>query len=65
MDNGPAMAAGTTIKVQEAGEKIGVMFEISTIKWEGSDFVSVKSGEFVSLLQCMHNACSSASIVVI
>eukprot|EP00090_Calanus_glacialis_P014754 TRINITY_DN2361_c0_g1_i1.p1 TRINITY_DN2361_c0_g1~~TRINITY_DN2361_c0_g1_i1.p1 ORF type:complete len:506 (-),score=180.53 TRINITY_DN2361_c0_g1_i1:73-1590(-) len=58
MDNGPARAAGTAIKVQEAGEKIGDMFEISTVRREDWDFVSDKSGEFVSVLQC-NNAPSS------
>merc|ERR1712240_855075 len=58
MDNGPARAAGTAIKMQEAGEKIGDMFEISTIRREDWDFIKDKSGEFVSVLQC-NNAPSS------
>ena len=58
MDNGPARAAGTALKMQEAGEKIGDMFEISTIRREDWDFVKDKSGEFVSVLQC-NNAPSS------
>jgi len=58
MDNGPAKAAGTALKVQEAGESIGDMFEISTVRREDWDFVKDKSGEFVSVLQC-NNAPSS------
>jgi len=58
MDNGPARAAGTALKMQEAGEKIGDMFEISTVRREDWDFVKDKSGEFVSVLQC-NNAPSS------
>ena len=58
MDNGPAKAAGTALKVQAAGEKIGDMFEISTVRREDWDFVKDKSGEFVSILQC-NNAASS------
>jgi len=58
MDNGPAKAAGTALKVQEAGEKIGDMFEINTVRREDWDFVKDKSGEFVSVLQC-NNAPSS------
>jgi len=58
MDNGPAKAAGIALKMQEAGEKIGDMFEISTVRREDWDFVKDKSGEFVSVLQC-NNAPSS------
>jgi len=58
MDNGPAKAAGTGIKVQQAGENVGDMFEISTVRREDWDFVQDKSGEFVSVLQC-NNAPSS------
>merc|ERR1719474_1112802 len=58
MDNGPARAAGTGLKVQAAGEDIGDMFEISTVRREDWDFIQDKSGEFVSVLQC-NNAPSS------
>jgi len=58
MDNGPAKADGTALKVQQAGENIGDMFEISTVRREDWDFVKDKSGEFVSVLQC-NNAPSS------
>merc|ERR1712098_901108 len=58
MDNGPAKAAGTAGKVQQAGDKVGDMFEISTIRREDWDFIKDKSGEFVSVLQC-NNAASS------
>lgn len=51
MDNVPVRAAGTAITVQKAGEKIGAMFEISTVRREDWDFVSDKSGEFVSVMQ--------------
>ena len=49
MDNGLGRFAGTTIKVQEAGEKIVYMFKISTIRREDWDLVSDKSEEFVFL----------------
>ena len=52
MDNGPAKAAGTAMMVQKAGEKIGDMFEISTVRREDWDFIKDKSGEFCSVLQC-------------
>jgi len=58
MDNGPAKAAGTALKVQAAGETVGDMFEISTVRREDWAFVQDKSGEFVSVLQC-NNAPSS------
>lgn len=45
MDTGQARAAGTAIKVQEAGENIGHMFEISTVRREDWDFKSDKRGE--------------------
>ena len=58
MDNGPARAANTAGALQAAGDKVGDMFEISTIRREDWDFVKDKSGEFVSVLQC-NNAPSS------
>ena len=42
MDNGPAKAAGTALKVQEAGDKIGDMFEITTVRREDWDFIKGK-----------------------
>ena len=64
MDNGPAKAAGTAGKVQQAGDKVGDMFEISTIRREDWDFIKDKSGEFVSVLQC-NNAASSRTVISI
>ena len=64
MDNGPAKAAGTAGKVQQAGDKVGDMFEISTIRREDWDFIKDKSGEFVSVLQC-NNAASSRIVISI
>jgi len=58
MDNGPARAEGTALKVQKAGEDVGDMFEINTVRREDWDFIQDKSGEFVSVLQC-NNAPSS------
>ena len=58
MDNGPARAVNTAAALQAAGDKVGDMFEISTIRREDWDFVKDKSGEFVSVLQC-NNAPSS------
>merc|ERR1712154_83273 len=58
MDNGPAKVSGTARQVQEAGDKVGDMFEINTIRREDWDFIKDKSGEFVQVLQC-NNAPSS------
>jgi len=58
MDNGPAKAAGTAGQVQAAGDSVGDMFEINTVRREDWDFIKDKSGEFVSVLQC-NNAPSS------
>jgi len=52
MDNGAAKAAGTAIKVQQAGDNVGDMFEISTVRREDWDFIQDKSEEFVTVLQC-------------
>ena len=65
MDNGPAKAAGTAEKVQQAGDKVGDMFEISTIRREDWDFIKDKSCEFVSLLQCGNEASSRRVISII
>ena len=45
-------------QIQEAGDKVGDMFEINMIRREDWDFIRDKSGEFVSVLQC-NNAASS------
>jgi len=58
MDNGPAKAAGTAQAVQAAGDSVGDMFEVSTVRREDWDLIQDKSGEFVSTLQC-NNAPSS------
>jgi len=58
MDNGPARQSGVAVKLQEAGNKVADMFEISTIRRDDWDFNADKSGEFVSILQC-NNAASS------
>merc|ERR1712172_40129 len=39
MDNGPAKVSGTARQVQEAGDKVGDMFEINTIRREDWDFI--------------------------
>ena len=51
MDNGAAKADQTAQKMQKAGDDVGDMFEISTVRREDWDFNSAKSGEFVSILQ--------------
>jgi len=51
MDNGAAKADQTAQKMQKAGDDVGDMFEISTVRREDWDFNSDKSGEFVSILQ--------------
>eukprot|EP00088_Acartia_fossae_P027413 TRINITY_DN2816_c0_g2_i1.p1 TRINITY_DN2816_c0_g2~~TRINITY_DN2816_c0_g2_i1.p1 ORF type:complete len:510 (-),score=168.22 TRINITY_DN2816_c0_g2_i1:7-1536(-) len=58
MDNGPARHAGVGLSLMKAGDAIGDMFEMSTIRREDWDFNVDKSGEFVSILQC-NNAPSS------
>ena len=45
MDNGPAKAAGTALKVQEAGDKIGDMFEITTVRREDWDFIKGRTAQ--------------------
>ena len=45
MDNGPAKAAGTALKVQEAGDKIGDMFEITTVRREDWDFIKGRTDQ--------------------
>jgi len=51
MDNGPARAEQTAQKVQKAGDDVGDMFEISTVRREDWEFNTDKSGEFVAILQ--------------
>ena len=51
MDNGAAKAEQTAQNMQKAGDEVGDMFEISTVRREDWDFNSDKSGEFVSILQ--------------
>lgn len=47
LNNGPARADGTALKVQEAGGNIGIMF-VRNEDWDKKG----KSGKFVSVLQC-------------
>jgi len=58
LDNGPARAVGTAQAVQAAGDSVGDMFEVNTVRREDWDLIKDKSGEFVSVLQC-NNAPSS------
>jgi len=51
MDNGAARAEGTAQKMQKAGDDVGDMFEISTVRREDWEFNKDKSGEFVDILQ--------------
>lgn len=51
MDNGPAREKGMSRKMAEAGEKIGDLFEISTIRREDYEFNKGKS-EYEDILQC-------------
>jgi len=57
LDNGPARAKQTSLKIQAAGDEIGDMFEISTIRREDYEFDKGKS-EYEDILQC-NNAPSS------
>lgn len=51
MDNGPARQNNVSRKMQEAGDKIGDLFEVSTIRREDYDFNKGKS-EYEEILQC-------------
>ena len=51
MDNGAARADKTAQAMQEAGDRVGDMFEISTVRREDWQFNTDKSGEFVAILQ--------------
>lgn len=57
MDNGPAKALNTSKLIQEAGDLVGDLFEISTIRREDYKFNEGKS-EYEDILQC-NNAPSS------
>lgn len=57
LDNGPARVRGTGESLQKAGEKVGDLFEVSTIRREDFDFNKGKS-EYEDILQC-NNAPSS------
>lgn len=51
MDNGPARKEQLSRKIQEAGEKIGDLFDVSTIRREDYEFNKGKS-EYEDILQC-------------
>merc|ERR1712098_643504 len=51
MDNGAAKVDQTAQKMQKAGDDVGDMFEISTVRREDWQFNADKSGEFVAILQ--------------
>lgn len=51
MDNGPARKAAVSSTVQSAGEEVGDMFEVSTLRREDHTFVDPPS-EYEDLLQC-------------
>jgi len=57
LDNGPAKAKKTSQTLQQSGDQIGDLFEISTLRREDYDFVVGKS-EYEDILQC-NNAASS------
>jgi len=57
MDNGPARLKKSSQTLQAAGDSIGDLFEVSTIRKEDYDFVVGKS-EYEDILQC-NNAASS------
>ncbi|XP_072913572.1 putative aminopeptidase W07G4.4 [Hemitrygon akajei] len=59
MDNGPARSARTAQEIQEAGDKVGDPFEISTIRRDDYEFHKGKS-EYEDILQC-NNQPSSAT----
>lgn len=51
MDNGPARQNNVSRKIQEAGDKIGDLFEVSSIRREDYEFNKGKS-EYEDVLQC-------------
>ncbi|XP_041088126.1 putative aminopeptidase W07G4.4 [Polyodon spathula] len=59
MDNGPARNAGNAHQWQKAGDELGDVFEISTVRREDFDFHRGKS-EYEDILQC-NNLPSSAT----
>lgn len=61
MENGPAKQAGLARQLQQAGDQIADMFEISTIRREDWDFNADKSGEYVSVLQCNNSPSSQTA----
>lgn len=58
MDNGPAKAARSSYLLQEAGEGLGDMLEISTIRREDYKFVKSPNDGDADLLQCNNKASS-------
>lgn len=56
MDNGPAKAARSSYLLQEAGERVGDMIEISTIRRE--DYAFVKS-----MLIIIYSTCHQREIL--
>ncbi|XP_077378812.1 putative aminopeptidase W07G4.4 [Festucalex cinctus] len=59
MDNGPAHRAGNAARWQKAGEALGDLFEVSSIRREDYEFHKGKS-EYEDILQC-NNLPSSAT----
>ncbi|XP_061623612.1 putative aminopeptidase W07G4.4 [Phyllopteryx taeniolatus] len=59
MDNGPAHRAGNAVNWQKAGEVLGDLFEVSSIRREDYEFHKGKS-EYEDILQC-NNLPSSAT----
>ncbi|KAK6468484.1 putative aminopeptidase W07G4.4 [Huso huso] len=59
MDNGPAQSVGNAQQWQKAGDELGDVFEISTVRREDFDFHRGKS-EYEDILQC-NNLPSSAT----
>nr|CAB3263382.1 putative aminopeptidase W07G4.4 [Phallusia mammillata] len=57
MDNGPAKAANNATLLRNAGDEIGDMFELSTIRREDYEFHTGKS-EYEDVLQCNNSPSS-------
>merc|ERR1719507_2732460 len=51
MDNGPAKAAGTALKVQETGELYGDMFDVSILRKDDFKYIKDENGEYGEVLQ--------------
>jgi leucyl aminopeptidase len=60
LDNGPAKAKNFALDLQKAGDEVGDMLEVSTLRREDYDFVVGRS-EYEDVLQCNNEPSSSTA----